>query len=99
MNFIEVLTAFLIFSILVLAFLPIITSLEKLNPIVNLTLTNAVQSQIYGVNADIQQLVIRKDCRVDSWSDIIDEDGVMLIVDAECKGQPLHIGRFVYIGY
>lgn len=99
MNLVEAVTGFLIFSLLTLAFLPAVMSLEKLNPTVNLTLANAVQSHLYGVNEDVQQLAIRKDCKIESWSSAIDKSSEMIVVEAECKGQPLNIGRFIYAGY
>lgn len=99
MNFLDALIGFLIFSLLILAFLPAVMSLEKINPIVNLTLANATQSQLYGINEDVQQLTIRRDCQTESWSSALDNRSVIIVVEAECKGQPLNIGRFIYIGY
>lgn len=99
MNFLDALIGFLIFSILILVFLPAVMSLEKLNPTVNLTLVNATQSQLYGINEDVQQLAIRRDCQIESRSSALDNSSVIIVVEAECKGQPLNIGRFIYIGY
>lgn len=99
MNLVEAVTGFLIFSILIMSFMPAIMSLNRLDPTVNLTLTNAVQSHMYGLNEDIQQLATRKDCKIESWSSDMDESSQMIVVEAECKGQPLNIGRFIYAGY
>lgn len=99
MNLIEAVTGFLIFSILIMSFMPAIMSLNKIDPTVNLTLTNAVQSHMYGLNEDIQQLSIRRDCKVESWSNAMDEISSLVVVEAECKGQPFNVGRFIYAGY
>jgi len=99
MNLVEAVTGFLIFSLLILAFFPAVMSLDRFNPTINLTLTNAVQSQLHGVNEDVQQVAVRKDCKVESWSNALDESSGLMVVEAECKGQPFNVGRFVYVGY
>ena len=99
MSFFDVLAGLLILSLLFVAFIPIIMSVGKLNPAINLTLANAVQSQLYGVNKDIQQLAMRKDCDVRNWNNKLDSDSIVIIVEAECKDQPLNVGRFIYTGH